>query len=59
MMDSKNALPLKTQKNKVTEIKVFRDVATPNLNTSYPNVRWVEFCHLVRIDGEWKIIDVF
>lgn len=59
MMASKNALPLKAQKNKVTNIKIFHDVATANLNTGYPNVRWVEFCHLVRIDGEWKIIDVF
>lgn len=59
MMEEKPVFPKSAQHNKVTNIKVFRDVATASLVTGYPNVRWVEFIHLVRVDKEWKIIDVF
>ncbi|MCE7996708.1 MAG: nuclear transport factor 2 family protein [Roseivirga sp.] len=59
LMESKQAFPVSAQKNKVTQIKVFRNVATATLVTGYPRTRWVEFIHLTKIDGKWKIINVF
>lgn len=59
MMENKQAFPVSAQKNKVTNIKVFRDVATATLVTGYPRTRWVEFVHLVKTEGKWKIINVF
>lgn len=59
LMSNKQPLPLSAQKNKVTDIRVFRNAATASLVTGYPRTRWVEFIHLVKTDGEWKIINVF
>ncbi len=59
LLKNKQALPLTAQKNKVFNIKIFRDVATASLVTGYPRTRWVEFCHLVREQGKWKIINIF
>lgn len=58
LMQKKQALPKTAQKNKVTDIKVFRDAATASLITGYPRTRWVEFIHLARFEGEWKIVNV-
>jgi hypothetical protein len=59
LMENKQPLPLKAQKNKVTNIKVFRNAASVALVTGYPRTRWVEFIHLTKVEGEWKIINVF
>jgi len=59
LMSEKRAFPKSAQKNKVLDIKVFRDSATASLVTGYPSTRWVEYLHLVRQNGEWKIINVF
>lgn len=59
MMENKQAFPVSAQKNKVTHIRIFRDVATATLVTGYPRTRWVEFIHLTKIEGKWKIINVF
>ena len=59
LMENKQIFPVRAQKNKVTNIKVFRNAATATLVTGYPNTRWVEFIHLTKIEGKWKIINVF
>ena len=59
LMENKQPLPISAQRNKVTNIKVFRNAASVALVTGYPNTRWVEFIHLTKINGEWKIINVF
>ncbi|GAB5524477.1 MAG: hypothetical protein Roseis2KO_23490 [Roseivirga sp.] len=59
LMESNQFFPVSAQKNKVTNIKVFRDVATATLVTGYPRTRWVEFMHLVKVEDKWKIINVF
>lgn len=59
LMENKQIFPVRAQKNKVTNIKVLRNAATATLITGYPNTRWVEFIHLTKIEGQWKIINVF
>lgn len=59
LMANKQPFPVRAQKNKVTNIKVFRNAATATLVTGYPNTRWVEFIHLTKTEGKWKIINVF
>ncbi|MEQ9164763.1 MAG: nuclear transport factor 2 family protein [Fulvivirga sp.] len=59
LMDNKTALPKDRQKNTVKDITIFKNVATARLDTGYPNMKWVEFIHLAKIDGKWLIMDVF
>ena len=59
LMSQKRALPISRQENKVENIIVFKNTATAKLITGYPNVKWAEFIHLVKVDAKWKIIDVF
>jgi hypothetical protein len=59
MMQNKQVLPLSSQKNVVTEIKIDKRVATAILDTGYPRTRWKEYVHLAKLDGKWVIMDVF
>ena len=59
LMQTKQIFPLKNQNNLVENISVFGNMAKASLATGYPNTRWVEYIHLVKIDNEWKIINVF
>lgn len=59
LMTNKTALPQDRQKNTVKDITIFKNVATARLDTGYPNIKWVEFIHLAKIDGQWLIMDVF
>ena len=59
LMQKKQIFPLKNQSNLVENIAVFGDMAKASLVTGYPNTRWVEYIHLVKLDNEWKIINVF
>ena len=59
LMQTKQIFPLKNQNNLVENIFVFGNMAKASLATGYPNTRWVEYIHLVKIDNEWKIINVF
>ncbi len=59
LMDSKRAFPKEHQKNKVEDIVVFGNMAKASLITGYPKTRWVEYIHLVKLDGKWQIINVF
>ena len=59
LMETKQIFPLKNQKNIVENIAVFGNMAKASLATGYPKTRWIEYIHLVKIDNEWKIINVF
>lgn len=59
LMENKQAMPLQMQKNEVSNILVYENVATAILDTGYPNTRWKEYIHMAKIDGEWLIMDVF
>jgi len=59
MMQDKKALPLEHQKNSVDQISVFGKMASASLTTGYPNMQWKEYVHLVKEDGDWKIINIF
>ncbi|MHA7832655.1 MAG: nuclear transport factor 2 family protein [Flagellimonas sp.] len=59
LMETKPPFSKKRQKNSVTDIKIFENMAMANLSTGYPNLRWREFIHLVKMDGQWQIINVF
>ncbi len=59
LMDSKRAFPKAHQENKVEDIRVFGNMASASLITGYPSTRWVEYIHLVKLEGKWQIINVF
>ena len=59
LMLKKQILPLKDQHNLVENISVFGNMAKASLTTGYPNTRWIEYIHLVKVDNEWRIINVF
>lgn len=59
LMSKKKAFPVDKQGNKVTDINVFGNMANATLHTGYPNMRWVEYVHLVKEGDDWKIINVF
>ncbi|MEQ5790682.1 nuclear transport factor 2 family protein [Muricauda sp. NFXS6] len=59
LMETKPPFSKKRQKNSVTDIKIFENMAMASLATGYPNLRWKEFIHLVKMDGQWQIINVF
>ena len=59
MMLYKEKFPLKYQKNTVEEISIFGNMASAQLTTGYPDLRWVEYIHLAKLDGKWKMINVF
>ena len=59
LMSTKQIFPLKQQHNVLENISVFGNMASASLITGYPKLRWVENIHLVKVDGDWKIINVF
>ena len=59
MLNKKKAFPVANQNNKVEDIQVFGKMASATLTTGYPNMRWVEYCHLVKENDTWKIINIF
>lgn len=59
MMAEKKALPLEHQKNSVDQISIFGKMASVSLTTGYPNMKWKEYVHLVKENGDWKIINIF
>ncbi len=59
LMSTKPKFPLEHQNNVVENISVFGNMASASLSTGYPTVRWVEYLHLVKLNGDWKIINVF
>ncbi|MEL7123012.1 MAG: nuclear transport factor 2 family protein [Bacteroidota bacterium] len=59
LMNSKQALPLKYQSNKVDSIFIDRSFSSAILSTGYPNVKWKEYIHLAKLDGKWQIMNVF
>jgi len=56
---TKRPLPVSYQKNNVSSIEVFGNMASATLETGYPNIRWKENIHLLYMDNQWKIINVF
>ncbi|WP_299362919.1 nuclear transport factor 2 family protein [Winogradskyella sp.] len=59
LMATKPKFDLKHQNNSVENISIFGNMASASLNTGYPNLRWVEYIHLVKLNDDWKIINVF
>ena len=59
LMLTKPKFEVKHQYNVVENITVFGNMATASLRTGYPKTRWTEYVHLVKLDGNWKIINVF
>jgi hypothetical protein len=59
MLSNKKPFPKKMQKNSVEGITIFGRTATARLNTGQGRAKWAEFIHLIKVDGQWKIIDIF
>ena len=59
LMLTKQIFELKHQYNVVENITIYGNMASANLRTGYPKLRWTEYIHLVKQDGNWKIINVF
>ncbi|MFY9243652.1 MAG: nuclear transport factor 2 family protein [Polaribacter sp.] len=59
LMMTKQKFEVKHQNNVVEDIIIYGDMASASLRTGYPNLRWTEYIHLVKQDGDWKIINVF
>lgn len=59
ILNKKKAFPVTNQKNKVENVQVFGKMASAKLTTGYPNMKWVEYCHLVKENDTWKIINIF
>ena len=49
----------KHQYNIVKDITIYENMASASLKTGYPKTRWVEYIHLAKQNGQWKIINVF
>ncbi len=59
LMSTKPKLEIKHQHNVVEDITVFGNMARASLKTGYPRLRWIEYIHLLKQDGNWKMINVF
>ncbi|MEM1319408.1 MAG: nuclear transport factor 2 family protein [Bacteroidota bacterium] len=59
LMSQKSKLTLEQQNNTVKNISRYGNMASATLLTGYPTVRWVEYIHLVKLDGDWTIINIF
>jgi len=59
MLNKKKAFPIANQNNKVENVQVFGNMASATLTTGFPNMKWVEYCHLVKENNKWKIINIF
>ncbi len=59
LMLTKQKFEVKHQKNIVENITIYGNMASASLRTGYPKTRWTEYIHLVKEEGNWKIINVF
>lgn len=59
LMLSKPKYNVERQRNFVEKISVYGNMASASLRTGYPRTRWTEYIHLMKHDGQWKIINVF
>jgi hypothetical protein len=59
LMLTKQRIDLKHQYNVVEDITIYGNMANASLRTGYPKLKWTEFLHLMKNEGEWKIINVF
>ena len=59
LMLTKKKLELKHQDNVVEDITIYGNMASASLRTGYPKLRWIEYIHLMKQEGNWKIINVF
>ena len=59
LMLTKQKFEVKHQKNVVEHITIYGNMASASLRTGYPKARWTEYIHLVKQEGNWKIINVF
>ncbi len=59
LMLTKQKFELKHQYNVVEDITIYGNMANASLRTGYPKLRWTEYIHLMKQDGNWKIINVF
>jgi len=59
LMLTKPKFEVKHQNNLVENINVFGNMAKASLKTGYPRLKWIEYIHLVKQNGRWKIINVF
>lgn len=59
LMSTKPKFEVKHQYNVVENITIFGKMASASLRTGYPKTRWTEYIHLVKLNGNWKIINVF
>ncbi|WP_298792260.1 nuclear transport factor 2 family protein [uncultured Allomuricauda sp.] len=59
LMLTKPKFDIEHQQNIVENIIVYGDMASASLKTGYPRLKWTENIHLVKQDGNWKIINVF
>ena len=56
---TKQKFEVKHQYNVVENITIYGNMASASLRTGYPKTRWTEYIHLVKQEGNWKIINVF
>ena len=59
LMLTKFKFEVKHQYNVVENITVYGNMASASLRTGYPKLRWTEYIHLVKQEGNWKIINLF
>lgn len=59
LMLTKQKFKAEHQYNVVENIAVYGNMASASLRTGYPKARWTEYIHLVKLEGNWKIINVF
>ena len=60
MLQKKPAFLLEKQQNKVEIQDIFYNSASVKVKTGYPGrMEWVEYIHLFKLDGEWKIANIF
>lgn len=59
VLAKKEVLNAKEQDNLVSDISISSNVATALLHTGLPGNRWKEYIHLAKLEGEWKIVDIF
>lgn len=59
MLQRKKPLVKSDQKNEVQILDVFYNSASVKLKTGYPGrMEWIEYIHLVKLDGKWSIINI-
>jgi len=59
LMLTKQIFEVKHQSNVVEDITIYGNMASASLRTGYTKLRWTEYIHLVKQEGNWKIINVF